>query len=44
MAYLSRRLMRAKYERAIVANIVVDAAGAATIPVLATFTGVRGLP
>jgi len=44
MARLSRRLMRRKYERATVANIVVDQAGAQTIPVLATFTGVRGLP
>ncbi|WP_093666849.1 hypothetical protein [Sphingomonas gellani] len=43
-AYLSRRLMRSKYDRATVANIVVDGAGAATIRVLATFTGVRGLP
>jgi hypothetical protein len=44
MTYLSRRLMRSKYERATIANIVVDATGSATIPVLATFTGVRGLP
>jgi hypothetical protein len=44
MSYLSRRLMRSKYERATVANIVVDATGSATIPLLATFTGVRGLP
>ena len=42
MARLSRRLMRRKYDRAIVANIVTDQAGAQTIPVLATFTGVRG--
>lgn len=44
MARLSRRLLRRKYKRATVANIVIDQAGAATIPVLATFTGVRGLP
>jgi hypothetical protein len=44
MAWLSRRMMRSKYEHATVGNIVVDATGAATIPVLATFTGVRGLP
>jgi hypothetical protein len=44
MARLPRRLMRRKYDRAIVANIVTDQAGAQTIPVLATFTGVRGLP
>ncbi len=44
MAWLSRRLMARAYARASVANITVDGAGAATIPVLATFTGVRGLP
>lgn len=44
MAWLSRQLMRRVYDRAIVANIAIDGAGAATIPVLATFTGVRGLP
>ncbi|WP_152608508.1 DUF3617 domain-containing protein [Croceibacterium mercuriale] len=44
MAWLSLRLGRRAYERAIVANITVDQAGAATIPVLATFTGVRGFP
>lgn len=44
MAWLSSRLGRRAYERAVVANITVDGAGAATIPVLATFTGVRGLP
>jgi hypothetical protein len=44
MAWLSLRLGRRAYERAVVANITVDEAGAATIPVLATFTGVRGLP
>lgn len=44
MARLSRSLMRGKYERATVGNIVVDGSGAATIPVIATFTGVRGLP
>jgi hypothetical protein len=43
-AWLSLRLGRRAYERAVVANIIVDGAGAATIPVLATFTGVRGLP
>jgi len=44
MLRLSRRLMRGKYERATTANIAVDENGAATIPVLATFAGVRGLP
>ena len=44
MARLSRRLLRCKYERATIANTVIDQAGAATILVLATFTGVRGLP
>jgi hypothetical protein len=44
MAWLSLRLGRRAYERAVVADITVDEAGAATIPVLATFTGVRGLP
>jgi len=44
MAWLSLRLGRRAYERAVVANITVDEAGAATILVLATFTGVRGLP
>lgn len=36
--------MRRRYAQATIGNIVVDASGAATIPVLATFTGVRGLP
>jgi hypothetical protein len=44
MTRFSRWLMRGKYRRATIANIVVDASGAATIPVLATFTGVGGLP
>lgn len=44
MAWLSRRLMRSKYERATIGNIVVDETRASTIPVLATFTGVRGFP
>jgi hypothetical protein len=44
MIYLSRRLMRNKYERATIANIVVDATGSATIPVLATFAGAKGVP
>jgi ribulose-5-phosphate 4-epimerase/fuculose-1-phosphate aldolase len=44
MAWISRKLMRGRYERATIGNIVVDATGAATIPVLATFTGVSGLP
>ncbi|MET0270099.1 MAG: hypothetical protein ABW173_06685 [Sphingomonas sp.] len=44
MARLSRWLMRGRYEHAAVANVMVDAGGAATIPVLATFAGVRGLP
>lgn len=44
MTHLSRRMMRKKHEQATVGNIVIDASGAATIPVLATFTGVRGLP
>lgn len=44
MARVSRWLMRSRYDRATVANVIVDAGGAATIPVLATFAGVRGLP
>jgi hypothetical protein len=44
LAWLSRRLGRRGYERATVENISVDSTGAATIPVLATFTGVRSLP
>jgi hypothetical protein len=44
MARVSRWMMRSRYDRATVANVVVDADGAATIPVLATFAGVRGLP
>ena len=44
MARLSRWMLRSKYEHATVGNIVVDATGAATIPVLATFAGVRGMP
>lgn len=43
-ARLSQRLMRRKYVHMTVANVVVDGAGASIIPVLATFTGVRGLP
>jgi hypothetical protein len=42
--WLIRRLARSRYERATVANITIDQAGAANIPVLATFSGVRGLP
>lgn len=41
---LIMRLARGRYAAAIVENIVIGADGAATIPVLATFTGVRGLP
>ncbi len=37
-------MMRHKLERATIGNVRVDAAGAATIPVLATFAGLRGLP
>ena len=44
MAWLSRRLMRGRYARATIGNVVVDETGAATIPVLATFAGVRGFP
>lgn len=39
-----RRRMKNQRSQATVANIVTDAAGAANVPVLATFTGVRGLP
>lgn len=42
--WLIRRLARSRYERATVANITIDQTGAAHIPVLATFSGVRGLP
>ena len=42
--WLVMRFARGRYAAAIVENIVVDADGAATIPVLATFTEVRGLP
>lgn len=44
MIRLSRWMMRHKLERATIDNVIVDASGAASIPVLATFTGVRGLP
>ncbi|WP_129586148.1 hypothetical protein [Sphingomonas montana] len=44
MAWLSLQLGRRAYEQAVVANITVNGAGAATIPVLATFAGIRGLP
>lgn len=39
-----RRRWRSQRDRATVANIVTDTAGTASIPVLVTFTGVRGLP
>lgn len=39
-----RRRWRSQRDRATVANIVTDTAGIASIPVLVTFTGVRGLP
>ncbi len=39
-----RKRLRNRRDRATVANIVTDRSGAATIPVLATFTGIRGLP
>ena len=39
-----RRRWRNRRDQATVTNIVTGAAGAATIPVLVTFTGVRGLP
>ena len=42
--WLFRRRCRDRNDRANVANIVTDAAGAATIPVLVTYSGVRGLP
>ena len=42
--WVIRRLVRSRYEHAIVANITMDQAGGAHIPVLATFSGVRGLP
>lgn len=39
-----RRRWRNRYGQATVANIVTDAAGATTVPVLVTYTGLRGLP
>lgn len=39
-----RRRRRGKFDQATVANIVTGTTRAATIPVLVTFTGVRGLP
>jgi hypothetical protein len=42
--WVIRRLARSRYEHAIVANITTDQTGGAHIPVLATFSGVRGLP
>ena len=42
--WVIRRLARSRYEQAIVANITMDQTGGAHIPVLATFSGVRGLP
>jgi hypothetical protein len=39
-----RRLARSRFEHATAANITVDQMGEAHIPVLATFSGVRGLP
>lgn len=42
--WMIRRLARSRYEHATVANIMTDQAGAAHIPVLASFSGIRGLP
>ncbi|WP_230631089.1 hypothetical protein [Sphingomonas sp. Leaf37] len=42
--WLIHRPARSRYERAAVANITIDQTGAADVPVLATFSGVRGLP
>ena len=42
--WMIRRLARGRYAHATVANITTDQAGRAQIPVLATFSGVRGLP
>lgn len=39
-----RERWREAHNRATVSNIVTDASGAAVIPVLVTFTGIRGLP
>jgi hypothetical protein len=39
-----RRRWQSGRDRATVTNIVTDTAGTATIPVLVTFTGIRGLP
>jgi hypothetical protein len=41
---LFRKRWRDRLDQATVTNIVADAKGAATIPVLVTFTGLRGLP
>jgi hypothetical protein len=42
--WMVRRSARGRYEQGQAAEIAVDQAGVAHIPVLATFTGVRGLP
>ena len=42
--WVIRRLARSHYEHATVADITIDRMGSAHIPVLATFSGVRGLP
>lgn len=42
--WVIQRLARSRHENAVVANIMTDQAGATHIPVLATFSGVRGLP
>lgn len=44
MGWFFRQRWRKARDRATVENIVTDAGGAATIPVLVTFTGVRGMP
>ncbi|RYY10134.1 MAG: hypothetical protein EON55_16945 [Alphaproteobacteria bacterium] len=42
--WVIRRLARSRYEHATPASITMDEMGGAHIPVLATFSGVRGLP
>lgn len=43
-SWFFRRRWRDRLERATVTNVTTGAAGEASIPVLVTFTGVRGLP
>lgn len=44
VAFVIRRRLKSQRDRTTVANIVTDATGTTSVPVLATFTGVRGQP